>query len=107
VVNHDLPRFRRLGNFYWLTWFGLPDIWLGDLSRPGPFCFCHSARRYRDFSRPLLLATQLNAVLRAVDPDPGLRAVFGTPYSHKRPWPWKEGRGARAEGRERVEGSRR
>ena len=83
-----LPAFQRLIDFYVLTWVLMPDFWLGQLSRPGPWCFCHSYRRYRDFSRPLLLAPRLDAIVRTADPDPVLRQVFGVPYSRKTPWPW-------------------
>ena len=32
----------------WHTWLGLPDYWLGNIKRPGPWCFCHGYARYRD-----------------------------------------------------------
>ena len=88
VVESSLPVFQRLADFYLLTWLLIPDYWLGNLSRPGPWCFCHGYRRYRDFSRPILLAPRLDAIVRAADPDPVLRRVFGLPYSRKTPWPW-------------------
>jgi hypothetical protein len=87
VVGDDLPRFKRLGDFYMIAWL-LPDLWLGRLSRPGPLCFCAGPGRYRDFSRPLLLAERLDVVARVEDPDHVLRSVFGVPYSHKPAWPW-------------------
>jgi hypothetical protein len=84
----DLPWSRKLRSFWITTIVGLPDIWLGRLSRPGPLCFCHGYRRYRDFDRrPLLVAPRLDAVVRAENPRPALRAVFGTPYSDKTLWP--------------------
>ena len=86
IRESDLPKPRTLNFFYASTIFLLPDIWLGDLTRKGPLGFFHSYRRYRDFSRPLLLATHLDAVTRAVDPDKVLQAVFGK-YSHKPAWP--------------------
>jgi hypothetical protein len=86
VRESDLPRFQTLNVFYASTIFLLPDILLGDLTRKGPLGFFHSYRRYRDFSRPLLLAEHLDAVARAIDPDKVLSAIFGK-YSHKPTWP--------------------
>ena len=82
----DLPRLQTLNVFYASTIFLLPDILLGDLTRRGPLGFFHNYRRYRDFSRPLLLAEHLDAVARTADPDNALRAIFGK-YSHKPAWP--------------------
>jgi hypothetical protein len=82
----DLPPMRTLNFFYAATIFLLPDILLGDITRKGPFGFFHSYRRYRDFSRPMLLSEHLDAVVRTADPDRVLEAVFGQ-YSHKIPWP--------------------
>lgn len=82
----DLPRLQTLNVFYASTIFLLPDILLGDLTRKGPFGFFHNYRRYRDFSRSLLLAEHLDAIARTVDPDNVLRAIFGK-YSHKPAWP--------------------
>jgi hypothetical protein len=73
--------------FYALTWIGLPDIWLGELTRRGPWCFCHGYSRYRDYSRLLPLADRVDVVVRAENPTDALVAVFGRPYSKKRPWP--------------------
>ena len=86
VRQSDLPKPRTLNFFYASTIFLLPDILLGDLTRKGPLGFFHSYRRYRDFSRPLLLAERLDAVVRTANPDKVLRAVFGR-YSHKPAWP--------------------
>lgn len=87
IIESDLPTWRKLNLFYALTWIGLPDIWLGDLTRPGPLCFCHGYGRYRDFSKLVLLPNRVDAVVRAVDATAALEAVFGHPYSRKTPWP--------------------
>lgn len=87
VVESDLPAMQTLNVFYLLTWLGLPDIWLGRLNRPGPMCFCRSYRRYREYTRPLLLGDRLDAVVRAEDPTPALEQVFGKPFSRKPLWP--------------------
>jgi hypothetical protein len=65
------------------------DFWLGNLTRKGPLCFCHGYGRYRAFDDAVLLADHIDAVVVAENPIPILRAVFGTPYSQKPPWPWK------------------
>jgi len=87
VIESDLPGLRKLNGFYAVTWLGLWDMWLGKLTRPGPGCFCHGYRRFRDFSRPLVLGERLDAVTQTSDPRPILTAVFGKRYSKKRPWP--------------------
>ena len=87
TIESDLPFTRKLNLFYAFAWIGLPDIWLGDLTRRGPWCFCHGYRRYREFSKLLPLADRLDAIVRAEDATPALIAVFGRPYSRKRPWP--------------------
>jgi hypothetical protein len=87
IIESDLPPLRTLNFFYAATWFLLPDIWLGNTARRGPWCFCHGYRRYRDFSRPLRLADHLDAVARTADPHAVLHAVFGSKYSNKRLWP--------------------
>ena len=87
IVDDDPMWPRTLSNFWVSSWIGLPDILLGRLSRAGPLCFCHGFRRYRTFDRPVLAATRINVVARTEDPDPILGAVFGRPYSEKRPWP--------------------
>lgn len=87
VVESDLPTFQKLNTFYALSWLGLPDIWLGNLTRRGPWCFCHGYGRYRDFSTPLPLNDRIDVVLRTENPQEGLAAVFGKPYSKKKPWP--------------------
>ncbi|HEY7394111.1 MAG TPA: hypothetical protein VH559_04685 [Gemmatimonadaceae bacterium] len=87
VVQGDLPGLQKLSTFYAFTWLGLPDIWLGDLTRRGPWCFCHGYGRYRDFSKLLPLNNRIDVVVRAEDPTPALMAVFGKPYSKKKAWP--------------------
>ena len=87
VVESDLPGFRKLNDFYAFAYLGIWDMWLGRLTRPGPGCFCHSYRRYREFSEPLAVGDRLDAVLRTEDPRAALTEVFGKPYSKKRPWP--------------------
>lgn len=87
TIESDLPTFKKLNLFYAFTWVGLPDIWLGDLTRRGPLCFCHGYGRYRQFSRQLALDDRIDAVVRATDATDALAAVFGRPYSKKRAWP--------------------
>lgn len=87
TIESDLPAFKKLNVFYFLTWIGLPDIWLGDLTRRGPWCFCHAYARYRDFSKVIMLGGRLDAVARTSDPTPALTAVFGHRYSGKKAWP--------------------
>jgi len=87
VIESDLPSSKKLNEFYLFTLIGLPDIWLGNLTRRGPWCFCHGYARYRDFSRQLLLSGRLDFVVRADDAREALGAVFGRPYSSKIPWP--------------------
>jgi hypothetical protein len=86
IREKDLPPLRTLNFFYASTIFLLPDILLGDITRKGPLGFFHSYKRYRDFSRPILLAERLDTVVRTADPDKILRAFFGK-YSHKPAWP--------------------
>jgi len=87
IIESDLPRTRTMNVFYAFAWLGLPDIWLGELTRRGPWCFCHGYGRYRDYSRTLSLADRIDVVVRIEDPTETLAAVFGRPYSKKRPWP--------------------
>jgi hypothetical protein len=87
VRQSDLPPFRTLNFFYAMTIFGEPDIHLGDLTRKGPLCFCHSYRRYREFTRPILVSERLDAVVRTEDPRAVLQEVFGSKYSNKHQWP--------------------
>ena len=85
TIESDLPALKKLNMFYAFTWIGLPDIWLGDLTRRGPFCFCHGYGRYRDFSKELPVGEHIDAVVRLEDPVPALVEVFGRPYSKKTP----------------------
>jgi hypothetical protein len=87
LIESDLPSIKKLNDFYALTWLSLPDIWLGNLTRRGPWCFCHGYSRYRDFSKQLPLGNRIDAVVRAEDAREALGAVFGRPYSRKTPWP--------------------
>ena len=87
VVQGDLPGFQKLSTFYAFTWLGLPDIWLGDLTRRGPWCFCHGYGRYREFSKLLPLNNRIDVVVRTEDPTQALTEVFGKPYSKKVAWP--------------------
>ena len=82
-----LPADLTLNVFYAFTWIGLPDILLSRLQRRGPKCFCHSYRRYREFTRPLDLAQGLDVIVRTSDPADVLSLVFGKQYSRKEPWP--------------------
>jgi len=87
IVESDLPFPKKLNDFFAVHYVGIWDMWLGRLTRPGPGCFCHSFRRYREFTRPLPLTDRIDVVARTEDPVPTLRAVFGRPYSRKRAWP--------------------
>ena len=87
VIESDLPRLQTLNAFYAFHQFGVIDILLGRITRPGPSGFFHSYRRYRDFSRVMRLDDALDVVLRCEDPTASLAAVFGTPYSEKPAWP--------------------
>ena len=87
VRQSDLPKPRTLNFFYAMTIFGEPDILLGDITRKGPLCFCHGYRRYRQFTRPIVLAGRLDAIVRTEDPKPTLLEVFGSKYSDKHRWP--------------------
>lgn len=86
TIESDLPRARTLNAFYALTWALVPDALLGRTMRRGPVCFCKGYDRYRDFSRPLVLADRIDVVVRTADPDVALRGVFGQ-YSRKPAWP--------------------
>jgi hypothetical protein len=90
IVESDLPKQGTLNLFYAFGWLGLPDIWLGRLTRRGPMCFCHGYGRYRDFSRPLPLTDRIDVVLLTEDPNPALVRVFGRPFSKKPRWPQVE-----------------
>ena len=83
----SLPISAKPASFYALTWLGLPDLWLGNLTRPGPWCFCKSYKRYREFTKPLLLNERIDLVAHTEDAKPVLVGLFGKPFSNKRPWP--------------------
>lgn len=88
LVNED-PIWPRTLSYFWVaSWVGLPDIWLGRITRKGPLCFCRSYGRYTAFDRPVAIGPNIDIVVRASDPDAILGAVFGRPYSEKQPWPW-------------------
>ena len=84
----DLPLMQQINLFWLASWIGLPDIWLGHTSRPGPWCFCRGPSRYRQFTRPLWTGPHVDVVVRLEDPRPALTAVFGENYSNKAWWPW-------------------
>jgi hypothetical protein len=86
----DLPKDKSLNLFYAFTLLGAPDIWLSNTMRKGPWCFCGSYGRYREFTRPLPTADRLDAVIRALDPRETLHAVFGEKYSRKPNWPERD-----------------
>ncbi len=87
VKQSDLPKPRTLNFFYAMTIAGEPDILLGDLTRKGPLCFCHSYRRYLQFTRPIMVGERIDAIVRTTDPRPVLKQVFGRNYSNKHQWP--------------------
>lgn len=87
AIESDLPGLKKLNVFYAFAWIGLPDIWLGDLTRPGPLCFCHGYTRYREYTKLIRSGDRLDAIVRAEDATEALVDVFGRPYSKKRPWP--------------------
>ena len=87
IIESDLPRFQTLNAFYAFHYIGIADILLGRLTRPGPSGFFHSYRRYRDFSRLIVLGDSLDVVVRTAQPREDLEAVFGKPFSRKPPWP--------------------
>lgn len=103
IIEKDLPTTKKLNSFYLFTWLGLPDIWLGNLTRPGPWCFCQSYGSYRTYTRELPLADRLDAIVRTEDPGEVLAAVFGRKYSRKRLWPEATGVESREQGVARAE----
>jgi hypothetical protein len=82
----DLPPSHSLRLFYGATMVLLPDILLGDLTRRGPLCYCHTYGAYLNYSVPIQLSERIDVVVRDTDPDFALRAVFGH-YSQKPFWP--------------------
>jgi len=87
LVSEDPIWPRTMSNFWVSSWIGLPDIWLGRLTRRGPMCFCHGYRRYMTFDRPVITGEIIDVVVRADETDPVLSAFFGRPYSQKPSWP--------------------
>ena len=83
----DLPWSRSLDIYYVLTWIGLPDYWLGNIKRRGPWCFCHGYQRYASFTDALALGPRIDVVVRTTNPGPSLRAIFGEDYARKPYWP--------------------
>ena len=79
----DLPWSRSMNFFYAATIFGVPDLLLGRIQRKGPICFCHSYKRYREFTRVLPVADRLDGVVRPGEAKRALGLVFGVPYSNK------------------------
>lgn len=89
VVLGDLPWIRQLDVYYLLSWVLLPDLWLGNLSRDGPWCFCASFARYNSFTRVVPVAMRLDAIVETAAPESILRRVFGEGFSGKPAWPWR------------------
>jgi hypothetical protein len=88
VIESDLPALHTLNAYYAASILGLLDIWLGNASRRGPWCFCGGYRRYRTFDRALVLGAQLDAVVQTERPREALDAVFGKgSYAGKANWP--------------------
>ena len=83
----DMPATAKPASFYAMTWIGLPDLWLGNLTRRGPWCFCKSYRRYMQFTKPLPLNERIDLVVHTAEPNSALQGLFGKPFSEKRPWP--------------------
>lgn len=87
AAGYDPFVLDALASFYNLTWLLLPDLFLGNITRSGPWCFCHGFGRYLQFTRALPLSSKLDAIVRLEDSDPALRLIFGERYSRKRAWP--------------------
>lgn len=87
LAESALPRSRTLNLFYAFTLASHPDIWLGNLTRGGPWGFFHGYKRYREFTREVSTEPRIDVVLRTEEPREALKAVFGEVYSKKRPWP--------------------
>lgn len=87
TVTADLPLTAKPASFYAMTWIGLPDIWLGNLTRPGPWCFCKGYGSYMQFTKPLMLSDRIDLIARTAEPNAILQTLFGKPFSKKRPWP--------------------
>ncbi len=87
IIESDLPKLKSMRMFYLLTWVGLPDYWLGNISRRGPWCFCHGPTRFRQFDREIATGPALNVVVRTENAHAALAAVFGPSFAGKRQWP--------------------
>jgi hypothetical protein len=87
IVEGDLPFFKSLTAFYFAEFLLLPDIWLGNTARKGPWGFFGTMGSFKDFSRVLTLHDRIDAVLHTAHPREGLRAVFGAKFSDKKMWP--------------------
>lgn len=87
LIESDLPQGKKLNVYYLFAWLGLPEIWLGKLTRPGPWCFCRGYDRYREWTNPMRLTDRVDIVVRTADPRQTLWAVFGDRYSEKPVWP--------------------
>lgn len=83
----DLPWHQSLDVFFLMSWLGIPDLWLGTLSRPGPSCFCRGFGRYTTFTTAMPLAPRIDVVVRTANPRPALRAIFSARYADKPLWP--------------------
>ena len=86
MIESDLPGIKKLNDFFAFHYLGIWDMWLGKLTRPGPGCFCHSYRRYREYVEPIMVGNRIDAIARSENPKDILLAVFGR-YSRKRLWP--------------------
>ncbi len=86
IRESTLPKQKSLNLFYAATRILIPDQLLGRIVRKGEVFFPHSYKRYRDFSRVMLLSDRLDVVTRTEKPEEVLQAVFGD-YSHKPNWP--------------------
>lgn len=87
TLSTDLPITAKPASFYAMSWIGLPDMWLGNLTRPGPWCFCKSFKRYNQYTKPLLVGERIDLIAHTDDPREALLGLFGKPFSKKRPWP--------------------
>ncbi len=86
IRESSLPKPKTLNFFYAATRFLIPDQVLGRTVRKGEVFFPHSYKRYRDFSRVMLLSDKLDVIAKTERPEAVLQAIFGK-YSHKPDWP--------------------
>jgi hypothetical protein len=87
VIESDLPEATKLNVMYALEFALLPDLALGRLVHGGPWGFFHSYARYRDFSDVTPLHDRLTAVISTEATTQPLRALLGSRFSNKVPWP--------------------